>query len=126
MAVFAGFRERAAIFTDFVRSQVIDVCLAGFDNRYRAFIDLFEVVGGIEKPICPFVSQPPNIPHDVRFKLFFFFAGIGVVKPQVAESSKFGSDAKIEANGLRMPNMQVSVGFGREAGVNAAAVSVGL
>ena len=46
----------------------------------------------------------------------FFLDRICIVKTQIALAAKFLCHAKIEANGLGMPKMQVTVGLWRKTG----------
>ena len=48
--------------------------------------------------------------------------GVGVVEAQVAHASVGGRDAEVQANGLGVADVQVAVGFGREAGLYPAVV----
>ena len=66
-----------------------------------------------------------DIRLDRLFKFDGFFAGICVIKPQIAEAVVLGSHSKIQADRFRMANMQIPVRLGGEARVHAAVVLIG-
>ena len=56
-AVFARFGQRAAILANLVGAQVIDVGQPFFDQLFGPFVDLLEVVGGVEELCSPSRSR---------------------------------------------------------------------
>lgn len=48
---------------------------------------------------------------DRVYVFHIFFSRVGVIKTQVAESAKLLGDAKIKADGLRMPDMKIAIRF---------------
>jgi len=52
-----------------------------------------------------------------------FFNRIGIVVPQVSQTAVVFSDAKVDAYGFCVTNMQIAVGFGWKAGVHPPAKS---
>jgi hypothetical protein len=60
-----------------------------------------------------------------RFDVFtFFFGGICIIEPQIAQASVLGGDAEIEADGLGVPDVQIAVGLRREPRVHTPLVFV--
>jgi hypothetical protein len=55
-----------------------------------------------------------------------FLAGIGIIESQIAEAPVFGGEAKTEADGLGMPNVQVAVRLRWKPRVHTTAVFVRL
>ena len=63
----------------------------------------------------PLKPQPANIIHDGLCKIFAIFQGVRIIKAQIGGTAKLGGKSKIKANGLGMPDMQMTVGFRRKA-----------
>ena len=57
---------------------------------------------------------------------YVLFDGVGVVKAQVACATEFFGDSEVHADCLGMTYVEVAVWFGRETGVEPAAVFAGL
>src|SRR3546814_12205966 len=49
----------------------------------------------------------------------------GVVEAQVAQAAELGGDAEVQADRLGVADVQVAVGFGREAGADGGMLPVG-
>ena len=64
------------------------------------------------KPLFPVKAQPLDICLDRFNKFGAFPIRIGVIEAQSATSSKVLSQAKVETDRLRMPNVKVPVRFG--------------
>ena len=122
-AVPAGLGERAAVLADFFGREVADVGLAGQDQLLGPLVELIEIVRGVVQPLLPIEAQPADVLHDRIDVLHFLLAGVGVVEPQVAQAAGILlGDAEIEADRLGVADVQIAVGLGREAGVDAALV----
>ncbi len=59
-----------------------------------------------------------GILHDGVHKLGFLLGGIGVVKTQVQFAAKVPGDIVINQERLDVPDVQVAVGFGGQAGAH--------
>ncbi len=81
---------------------------------------MLEVVGGEVKAILPVPAEPFYVVYNGLDVFFFFFCGVGVVETQVAGAIEFGGNTEIQANALGVSDMEVAVGFGGEAGDDAA------
>src|SRR5438105_2071184 len=68
--------------------------------------------------IGPAANKPLHIFGDGFDVLDFFLGWIGVVHAQIANPAELAGDAKVQTNGFGMANVQVTVGFGRETGMN--------
>src|SRR5262245_57670321 len=66
--------------------------------------------------LAPVEAEPQHVLLDGVDVLLLFLGGIGVVKAQVAAAAELLRDAEVQADRLGVPDMQVSVRFGREAG----------
>ena len=75
---------------------------------------MFEVVAGIVDS-CPVEAKPANVLLDGVYVFGVFFYGVGVVEAQVCFSAVFLSEAEIKADRFGVANVEVAVGFWREA-----------
>jgi hypothetical protein len=80
---------------------------------------LFEVVGAEEQPVVPVDPQPADIIDNRLNELLLLPGGVGVIEPQVEETTEFLSDAVVDPDSLRVSDMKVGVGLRREARVDA-------
>ena len=115
---------RPAVFLGLLGAQVADVGLALLDERKRELIERPEVVAGMERLavrglepqdlVRPAADQPLHVGDDGFDVGDVLLGGVGVVEAQVAPARVLAGDAEIEANGLRMPDVQIAVRLGRE------------
>jgi hypothetical protein len=70
-------------------------------------------------------SKPSNV-FFYRFYIFnVLFAGIGIIESQVTSPALiFSGDTEVEADGLGVSDVQIAIGFRREAGCHPAVVLV--
>ncbi len=118
-AVFARLGQRAAVFADLVRGEIVDVGLAVLDQLDRPLVELIEVVGGVVEAI-PVKAQPLHVLHDGVDVLGLLLRRIGVVEAQVGMAVEFVGEAEVQTDRLRVADVQVAVGLGRKAGLHAA------
>ena len=71
-------------------------------------------------------AEPLDVFHDGVDVLRLFLGGICVVKAKVSFAAEFVGEAKVEADGLGVSNVQIAVWLGREARLHAAGILVGL
>ncbi len=108
--------QRPPVFADFIGAQIIDIGLALFDQMDGIAIKSFKIVRGKAGLSIPFEAQPAHIFFD-RVDIFLFFLDrIGVIKAQVTATTKFLGNAEIQADRFGMTDMQIAIGFRREAG----------
>src|SRR5690606_10505969 len=55
----------------------------------------------------------------------FFLHRVGVVQAQVADAAELRRDAKVQADGLGVADVQVAVGLRREAGLDRRVLAAG-
>src|SRR5260370_6322429 len=124
-AVLAGLGESAAMLAYFLSHQIVNVGLAILDQFDGPLVKLVEIIGRVEKAI-PLKAQPIHVGFD-RLNVFgFLLLGIGIVKAKICVSTKFVGQTEIDADRLGMADMQIAVRLGRESGLYAAIVLVGL
>ena len=70
----------------------------------------------------PFETEPADVFLDRFDVLDVFLRGIGVIEAEVAQPAEFRRDAEVQADRLRVADVQVPVRFGRKPRVHTAAV----
>ena len=80
------------------------------------------LVGRSVRRTVPFEPKPSHRINDAVHILRVFFLGVGVIKAQVAYAIVVSGQAKVQANAFGMPDMQIAIGLGGEAGANACRV----
>src|SRR5690554_6310462 len=123
-ALFTGFGKGAAVLTNFLRGQITNISVSGFNQLDSIIIQLFKIIGSKIQPVLPITPKPTKILFYRLYVLDFLLAGICVVKPQVKASSEFFRQPVIQANRFGVPDMKITVGFGWKAGVNPSPVLV--
>jgi hypothetical protein len=123
-AVSTRLGQRAAVRANFVRVEAVDVGLAFLDQPDRELIHLVEVVGGEEQGV-PFEAEPPDVFLDGVDVLDVFLGRIRVVEPQVAGTARLLGDPEVEADRLRMADVEIPVGFRRKTGRDPPLVLAG-
>ena len=112
--------QGAPVRPDLVCREVVDVGESFADEPGRVVVDLLAVVRSEVEPVFPVEAHPADVLLD-RFDVFHvFFGGVGVVKPEVAQPAEPFRHRKVDGEGFGVPDVQPSVGFGREAGVDLA------
>ena len=120
-AWFAWRVEIASILADLFWRQFADIGFFHANKLLGPEVELIEVVGGI-KELIPLKAKPADVFLDGFDILNVFFDRVCVVKAQVACAVKGTGQAKIEAYGFGMADVQVAVGFRRETRGNASAI----
>jgi hypothetical protein len=126
-AVGAGGVEVAAVRAHFVGGLLVHIGKAGADQVLGGFVHEVEVVAG-EVLVrlqgaggagavgqVGFVAEPLHRVADGVDVFLLFFFRVGVVKAQVAHAAVFLGQLEVEPDALGVADVQVAVGFGREA-----------
>ena len=114
-AVLAGLGERAAKSAHLLGREAVHVCVAAVHELLGELVQVFEIVRGVILVIAPVETEPPHRVADGIDVFLLFLRGVGVVEPQVAHAAVVVREAEVEADGLRVPEMQVAVRLGRKA-----------
>ncbi len=117
--------KRTAIRPHLVGGERIDVGRTLFDQALGELVQLFVIVGGVILARVPIESKPAHVFLDRIDVLDVLLDRIGVVEAQIAVAGELGCDTEVEADRLRMADVQVAVRFRREAGDHPAAVAAG-
>jgi hypothetical protein len=115
-----GIGQGAAVLPDLVRRQLVHVRQPLADKLDGPLVELLEVVRGVVLAILPVEPEPPHVLPDRVDVLDVFLGRIRVVETQVARAAEFLRHAEIQADRLRVADVQVAVGFGGETGPHAA------
>ena len=115
-ALAAGLGQRAAVLADLVGGEVVHVGLADLDEVDGPLVELLEVVRGEVEVLAPVEPQPADVRLDGVDVLLLFLHGVRVVEAQVAAAAELAGDTEVEADRLRMTDVEVAVRLGGEAG----------
>ena len=119
-------RQSAPVLADFVGGETVHVGVAVQDELLGVPVELLKVVRGVVQVLAPVEAQPLDVGQDGFYVLDVLPRGVGVVEAHMAAGAVvLLAHAKVEADGLGVPDVQVSVGFGRETGYHAAIVGSG-
>ena len=110
----------------FLAALVINICFALTYKALCQGIQLRKVVRSIILTVAPVEAKPMNVFAYRIYVLDIFLDGVGVVKAQVAGAAEFFGYAEVHTYSLGMAYVQVAVGFGGEARVQASVVFAGL
>ena len=113
--VLAGLRQSSAIDAHVVGILIVDISLACPDQILRPRIKLHEIIGRVVEVLAPIEAQPAHVALDSVDIFLLFLGRIGVVETQMAAPVEFLGDPEVQANGLRVTNMQVAVWLRRKA-----------
>ncbi len=103
----------AASLADLLLCLVIDVGLAALNHLLGPGVKLVEIVGSV-KFLLPLKSEPLDVLLD-RIDIFSVLLGrIGVIETQVGLAAVFLSEAEVDADALRVSEMEVPVRLRRE------------
>jgi len=119
-AIDVELLEEVARGLDFGLGLSADVRIALLDELLGKLVQLIEVVGGVGHPAWV-VPEPVQVLDDHVDVLLLLRCGVGVVEPQETLAAIDFSHEKVEVDGLRMADVEVSVGFWGEASLPLAA-----
>jgi len=124
-AVLAFLGQRAAIGAHLVGAERIDVGQPRLDQVFGAGVHGVEIVRRKVQVLAPVEAQPFHRLDDGIDVLLFLFFRVGVVEAQVADAAVVARQAEIQKDRLGVPQVQVAVGLGRKARLDAAAPFAG-
>src|SRR5215471_16656292 len=125
-ALGAGFGSGAAHGAYLVAGEIADVGLPLLDEQDGPIVELVEIIGGVERLAIPLEAEPAHVTHDGVDVLDFFLLGVGVVEAEIGFAAEFLGESEIEADGLGVSDVQIAVGLGWKARMNAALKLIGL
>ncbi len=113
-AAGSGLRKGAAHLAYLVGALVVDVCLAGPYQLLSPFVQLPEIVRGVEQAVLPVKAQPFDVGYDRIDVLDLFFRRVRVVKAKVALAAVLLRNTEIQADRLCVPYVQIAVRLWRK------------
>ena len=120
-----GLGDRAPERADLFLGRRVHVGLAVFDEALGITVELLEVVRGMKEVVAHVETQPPDVAlHGLDVSLVLG-RRVRVVETKVGRTAVFGGGAEVQANGLRMSNVQEAVRLGRETRDDLPAVRAG-
>ena len=128
----AGALRHAAIFLPFVLREVAAVRLARLDQVLGDRIHAVEHVRGVPEArfrtiafARPLETEPADVVLDVLGVFVGLLRGIRVVEAEMARAAEQLGHAEVDAYRLRVADVDVAVGFGRETRYDFAAGPAG-
>ena len=121
-ALLARLRERTARGAYLLRREVTHIRLARLDEGHGAVVHTLEIIGRVENSV-PLEPQPADVLFYALHILDVLFDGVGVVETEIAFAAEFFLYAEIDADGLRVAYVKITVGFGRKARDNLVVLS---
>ena len=94
---------------DLVGRQVVDVGLAVADQLDGPVVELLEVVGRVVEVLAPVEAEPADVGLDRVDVLLLLLDRVRVVEAEVAAAAELAGDAEVEADRLRVADVQVAV-----------------
>jgi hypothetical protein len=111
----AGLGQRPAVLPDLLGGQVVDIGVAVPDEVDRPVVELLEVVRREVEVLAPVEAEPADVRLDGVDVLLLLLQGVGVIEPQVTSAAVLVGNAEVQADRLRVADVEVAVGLGREA-----------
>ena len=115
-AVPAGLGQRAAIDAHLLVGLVVNVGLAVANQILRPLVELLEVIRRVIEVLAPVEAKPLHIALDRVDVFLLFLGGVGVVEAQMAAAAELLRDAEVEADRLRVADVQIAVRLRRKPG----------
>jgi hypothetical protein len=120
----ARLGQRSAQTPHFVRRGTVDVGQSGLDQMPREFIEAIEIIRRVVQMRPPVEAKPLHRGHDRVGEFDVFLHRIGIVETQMTQTAVFDGEAEVEADRLRVADMQIAVRLGRKARDYSPAVFV--
>ena len=104
----------AVVFADLLLRKEADISLAELDQLNGVRMHAVEVVRSLVVVLPPVETEPTDVFLNRIDVLDLFLGRVGVVHAQVAAALIFQREAEVEADGLRVADVQVAVRLRRE------------
>ena len=85
-------------------------------------MEFVEEVRGVEEAVTPVEAKPAHVLLDGTDVVFILLGGVGVVHAEVALAAEFCGHSEVDADCLRVADVEVAIRFRREARYYGAAV----
>ena len=112
--VTARLGQRAAVLADLIRAEAADIGEPLPDQQLRLLVHRVKVIGRKEAAVPEIGAQPPDILLDRLHKFALLLRGVRVVEAEIEAAVILRRDPGVEDDGLRVPDMKISVRFRRK------------
>ena len=120
-AVGTGTRGGSLLLSNDLCALLVNIGTALLDQPNGKIPKFLEIVAGIVD-VCPLESQPLDIVLNTLDIFRIFLDGVCVVETEVTDAAVFLGQTEVDGDGLGVAYMQVTVGLGWEACLQATAV----
>src|SRR5437773_921116 len=111
----ALIKKGLAYVDDLTPDQVVHVSETLLDQRLGPLVELVEVVARVVEVRAPVEAEPAHVRLDRLDVLGGFLGGVRVVEAEVAAPAELQREAEVEADRLRMTDVQIAIRLGRKA-----------
>jgi hypothetical protein len=101
----------------------VDVGESLFNESAGEVKELREVVGGVDD-MLHVEAKPGDVVDDGIDELGVLARGIGVIESEHADTAVLVSNTEVEADGFGVSDVEVAIGFGREASLDASVIAI--
>ena len=113
-----GSIQISPVLLELLGSQLADIGQSLLNQLHRVLVVLLKIVGAVEEAVAPIEAQPVDVLLDGLHKLHVLFRGVGVVHPEIAQTTILLRCAKIDDQSLAVADVKVTVGFRGEPGMH--------
>jgi hypothetical protein len=118
--------EVAAVRAHLVGALLVDVGVAGRDQRFGRAVHEVEIVARVVQVAdavrMPVVAEPGHRVQDAVDVLLLFLLRIRVIEAHVADAAVLGREPEVQRDALGVADMQVAVRLGRKTGADAGRI----
>ena len=124
VGALGGHPNAAPILLKLLGRQLTDIGKTLFNESHRLTIVLLKVVRTVEKAIPPVEAKPVNVLLNGIHKLGILLGGVGIVHPEVAQTSELFGSAEVDGQGLAVTDVQVAVRLRRKTCMDGHALEL--
>ena len=120
-AGYTGLCGCTLLLGNLLRGLLVNIGQTFLDEPYGKVPQLVKVVRSVVD-VSPLETEPLDVAHDVLYVFCILLGGVGIVETQVANAAKLLCYTKVHADGLSVTNVDISVGFWWETGLQTTAI----
>ena len=124
-AVLARGGQGAAVFAHLLGGKLVHIGQTLLDELDGIAVQLVEIVGGVADLAAPLEAEPLYVLLDGLHELDVFLRRVGVIEAQVALALIVTGDAEVQADGLGVADMEITVRLRRKTGMHALVLTAG-
>ncbi len=123
--ILARLAQGAPMRANLLGRQIAHVRLAPFNELDCPIVELLKVIRCVEQPIFPIAAEPTHVINNRIDVFLLFLRRVRVVEPQVELAGKLLRKTEVQADALRMPDMQIPVWLRRKPRMYTSTVFAG-